>query len=253
MKFRKVLGLTLVGTMALSTFIASAEYNPGKIVTGPITTLSIDATEKPQDSYEGIHFSLVVNNKGLDAKVYTSEEGTIMIPLRTISEALGYEVKWNMEKRVIELTKGAHFITAKAEEDYYTFGKMAPMKLGTASELLEGRTYVPLNFVNDVLRIDGQVDETGVITISSEKETYIKKTGTINKVISREKTNQILIGDMTDGIILNITDQTEITTKDNEKLTFEDLKEGMEIEAFHDLIMTMSLPPISNAQKIIVK
>lgn len=351
MRFKKVLGFTLAGAMmASSLVIASAEYNPNKVVQGPVTTMSIDVNEKPQDSYNGFHFVLVVDGKGLNPqenKVYIKNDA-IMIPLRIISEALGYKIQWNDEARTVELSNGPHWIIVKPGEDYYSFGKMAPVTLGTPAEISEDRTYVPLNFLTDILKVEAAMDETGVISITSEKpaakqdalletqgeiveinktekgtmlgikgqkidegydsiilhitdETplvnpitdesitvedlkqgdFVRafygpavtrsippqgkaekievlkgvtvRTGTITDIISSEKTNQILIGDRVNGIILTITDETKIVTKDNKELEFTALKKGMEIEAYHSLIQTMSLPPISSAEKIIVK
>lgn len=350
MRFRKVLGFTLVGAMFASSLVASAEYNPNKVVQGPVTTMSVDVNEKPQDSYDGFHFVLVVDGKGLNPqenKVYTKDDA-IMVPLRIISEALGYKIQWNDEARTVELSKGPHWIMVKPGEDYYSFGKMAPVKLGTAAEISEDRTYVPLNFLTDILKVEAVMDETGVINITSEKTAskqdslleiqgeiveinktekstmlWIKgqkidegydsivlhiteetplinpitdenisiedlkkgdtvrgfygpkltrsippqgqaekievlkgvtvRTGTITDIISNDKTNQILIGDRINGIVLTISDETKIVTEDNKELEFEALEKGMEIEAYHSLIMTMSLPPISSAQKIMVK
>ncbi|SKC54224.1 copper amine oxidase N-terminal domain-containing protein [Maledivibacter halophilus] len=350
MKFNKILVFTIAGTILTSSLIASAEYNPNKVTKGPITTMNVKVSEELQDSYDNMKFVLVINGKGLDLKennIYT-KDNTIMIPLRIVSKALEYEIKWNNEEKTIDLTKGPHWITIKPGEDYYTFGKKAPIKLGTASEILKDRTYVPLSFLTDVLNIDVSIDETGVININSENSISEKKelleiqgeiteinktekstmiwikgkktdageksvilhindetpivnpitdeelsikdlkegdtvrgfygpamtksippqgkaekiqilkditvrTGKITSIMNNEKANQILIGDKANGIVLNISKETKIVTQDNKELSFEDLEEGMEIEAFHSIIMTMSLPPISSAQKIVVK
>lgn len=350
MKFKKTLVFTIAGTMLASSFIASAEYNPNKVIKGPITTMNIEVSEKPLDSYGDINFVLEVDEQGLDPKesnLYI-KDNTVMIPLRIVSEALGYEINWNNKARTAELMKGPHWITVKPGEDYYAFGKMAPIKLGTASEISNNRTYVPFNFLTDVLNVKATIDEAGVIDISSEKlesnqkellkihgeiaeinktekstMIWIKekntneeqdsiilhitdktpivnpitdeklsikdlkkgdmvrgfygpattksippqgkaekiqvlrdvtiKLGKITNIINKDNTRQILIGDRSNGMILNIDEETKIITENGDELSFEALKEGMEIEAFHSLIMTMSLPPMSSAEKIIIK
>lgn len=347
MNLKKTLGLTLAGVLITSNLTVFAEYNPDKVIEGPVTTLSIDVTKEPRDSVVGMKFNLVVNGQAFnpqETKVYLKENGTVMIPLRAVSEALGYKVKWNGDVNTVELTKGAQWIMVKLGEDYYCFGKMAPQKLGTVAELTEDRTYVPLNFAEEILKADVQMDETGGITINAEKisaqcitgiiktinktekstmvtiegngidkeevDTIILhigentklvnpitnegltiddlkegdtvrgyygpavtmsipaqsaaekieiikdaalKTGVITNIMNNGKSNQILIGDMMNGIILTITDETKIVTEDNKELNFSDIKKGMEVDAFHSMVVTASIPPMSSAVKIIVK
>lgn len=358
MKLKREIGLTLIGLMISTNAMAIADNSTDKPLIQPVLINSIETTNTkvttdiPLDSYEGLHFVLVVNGKGIDpkdTKVYINEKDNIMIPLRVVSEALGYDVKWNNEAKLAELIRKAQYITVKPGEDYYTFSKMAPIELGVASEIKENRTYVPINFIKDVLRLDYFMDETGVINIKDESTLVEKKSefgiqgeiksitklddntrilvegksfdegysdsiifnisenteiinplnneivsiddlkegdtintfyngvltrsippqgnaekieilknvafksGTITEINKNEKYTQILIGDRMSGIMLNINNDTKIVTDENEVLRIEDLKVGMEIHAYHDLIMTMSLPPISNAQKIVVK
>jgi hypothetical protein len=351
MKFNKVLVFTLAGAMLASGIVASAEYSPNKALQEPVPISSLNVNEKPQDSYEGFHFVIVINGTALNPeenKVYMKDDDTIMIPLRAVTETLGYEIQWNNEARVVELLKGPNLIMVKPGEDYYSFGKMAPVKLGTASEILKGTTYVPLNFLTDILKVETVMDETGGINITSQqtetkestllqtlgKISEINKTekgtslwiegensdegydsivlhineetplidpitdktlsikdlkqgdsvrafygpaltrslppqgqaeriellkdvtvkaGVITDIMSYDKTNQILIGDKVNGIVLTISDKTKIITEDNKELAFTDLKKGMDIEAYHSLMATMSLPPISSAEKIVVK
>ncbi|WP_026896071.1 copper amine oxidase N-terminal domain-containing protein [Clostridiisalibacter paucivorans] len=352
MKFKNIVVLTIAGTVFVSSTIVSAEYNPNKKeINGPVTTTKIVTTNDDSPMDLDTDFTMVINGKGLDLKetrVYVSKDGDIMIPLRRLGKALGYEVKWNGEKRIIELIKENQYIMVKVDEDYYSFGRMAPMQLGTIPEINEGNTYVPLKFVKDVLRAQVSTDETGIINIrsdqssniddllstkvgdivsisktdkdisilveenilGSEEKSQIKlyigdetkivnpltnekldiedlnegdrvrtfygpmitysippqspakrievldeidiKTGKITKIMTN-KNSQILIGDRMNGMVLNISEETKIVNKDNEELKFEDLKEEMDVDVFHDLAVTRSLPPISNAKKIIVK
>ncbi|WFD09716.1 stalk domain-containing protein [Tepidibacter hydrothermalis] len=124
--------------------------------------------EIPQDSIGGFHFVLVINNEGIKTNVYQKEDGTIMVPLRLVSEKLGYEVKWIEENRSIEIKKGAQYTSVKPGEDKYFFAKMAPISLGAAPEIKDSTTYVPFKFVSDILKVDASMDETGVITINNK-------------------------------------------------------------------------------------
>ncbi|MCK8061663.1 MULTISPECIES: stalk domain-containing protein [unclassified Fusibacter] len=71
---------------------------------------------------------LLVNGARIDAGFYTEGEH-VMVPLRAISEAFGYQVAWFGEDKHIELTKGPRFVYVKTSENYYANGKMAPMTL----------------------------------------------------------------------------------------------------------------------------
>ncbi|MCT4605138.1 MAG: copper amine oxidase N-terminal domain-containing protein [Marinisporobacter sp.] len=346
MKFKKIIGITLIGvTLVSSMAFVFAQDQPKKVAGEPSATLIM-----PQDSFGGLHRNVVINDKGLnpeDTKVYIKEDGVTMIPLKLISEALGYEVKWNNEKKVIELTKGSQWIMVKGEADEYTFGKMAPVSLGTIPEIKDGRTYVPLNFITDLLRLEVVRDETGTIHINSKKSqveksllytdgkiTEIQKTdgntrilvegitkgegyasiilnineettiqdpiegkeilvenlkkgdqirafygpavtrslppignaekiewinhvaildGEITNIQRDDKNTSVLVGSMTDGVMLIIDDETKIVTKDHKELSIKDLKKGMKITAYHELAMTMSIPGMTGAKKIIIK
>lgn len=341
---RRVTSLVLVGSLILgSTMTSLAEENNFQEDLMPIPVLY--TTNKIQDNH------LIINEKDIllgSEKIYKLEDKTFMIPLRLVTEELGYEVKWNEEINAVELIKGPHWIMIKTDEDYYSFGKMAPVRLGTTAEIINGITYVPMNFFTDILRVDAKCDSTGTVKItdqtskvvssvictagkiteviksdtktmvqietmgnnegyegvlilnvnestalidpvtnekltiddlrvgdtirgyygpaisasippqaSAEKIEILRNaavfTGNITEVRSGVKYKQVLIGDYMNGIILTITDQTRIVSDENTEFKFQDLKQGMEIEAFHDLVMTMSLPPITTAQKIVVK
>ena len=45
--------------------------------------------------------------KVVEAIVFSGINGVVMIPIREISEKLGYEVKWNQKDFSVEVSKGA--------------------------------------------------------------------------------------------------------------------------------------------------
>ncbi|AFS79662.1 copper amine oxidase domain-containing protein [Gottschalkia acidurici 9a] len=104
--------------------------------------------------------------KALKNNMYTSK-GVTMIPLREISESLGYKVSWNKENKLAGLSKGNKFIKVGLNEDKYSFEKMI-LKLGAESEVKDGTTYVPLDFTNKVLKLNLEVSEDGTILIDKE-------------------------------------------------------------------------------------
>ena len=86
------------------------------------------------------HDTITVNGSVLENSKVIEDNGTKMIPLRAICEALGFEVTWNNEARRIEIIKMPAYITLTPDEDGYTFAKTAPIQLGKAPFLRDDRT-----------------------------------------------------------------------------------------------------------------
>jgi len=90
-----------------------------------------------------------VNGEITDApSAFVNEDDMVMVPLRAIAEALGYEVEWNQESQSV--TVGSS-IFLKIGEDSYTFEQMAPIELKAAPKIVEGHTFVPLSFFRTVV------------------------------------------------------------------------------------------------------
>ncbi|WP_217560761.1 stalk domain-containing protein [Paenibacillus sp. GbtcB18] len=102
--------------------------------------------------------SLVVGGEVLSAKqgsLYTTAEGTTMVPLRVTAEKLGFQLKWNQEQWAAELSKGAVWTSVYKNKDAYTINKMAPISLGEAAVIKEdGNMYVPASFFSKILKAD---------------------------------------------------------------------------------------------------
>ena len=87
-----------------------------------------------------------------------------MVPLRAVAEALGYEVIWEGATQSVYLN---NVISLTIGKDYYTRGRMAPIELGTAPELTDSRTYVPLSFFKQVIGMNNATYFEGVIEINN--------------------------------------------------------------------------------------
>ncbi len=96
-------------------------------------------------------YSVSVNESVLDLKdfiPYISGE-QIMIPVRLISEKLGFQVSWNEAEESIHLENGTVHTTVYIGEDSYymasstAIGMSAPCSLGAAPELKGNTSYVP--------------------------------------------------------------------------------------------------------------
>lgn len=119
---------------------------------------------------------------------------------------------------------------------------------------VKGTLYVPASFFSEVLQVNVAVDGTKVNITSEEevkKETVV---GTITEVIHNEERKAVHInGTGTEGIVLNVDENTVIRDAEGKKIELKDLAKGMKIEAVHSLAMTMSLPPQTYAYEISVK
>ena len=87
-----------------------------------------------------------------------------MIPLRLVGEALGYEVSWNQDTKTAELVKDVQWTAVTIGEDKYNYHKML-VELGTAPILIDSRTYVPLSFIEEILKANVEVIEDDNIII----------------------------------------------------------------------------------------
>ncbi len=157
-----------------------AQTNPIKVIvldeekaqpTQPTSTEQPkDTEEKPSEesiSSEDIK-QLVVDGKVLDTnKPFVNNEGVVMVPLRAVSEALNYSVKWNEEINGIMLD---NVITLKVGEDYYTHAKATGIELGTAPVLVDGVTYVPLKFFKEVTQMNNAYVFEGQVIINNDEK-----------------------------------------------------------------------------------
>ncbi|MCE5171161.1 copper amine oxidase N-terminal domain-containing protein [Paenibacillus profundus] len=112
--------------------------------------------------------NLVIDGQSVAANIAVDGQ-YLLVPLRTVMDSLGYDLKWNAEHKSIEATKGAQWTSVQLNKDQYNFAKM-PIQLGKASVLKDNMMYVPLQFVSEVLKADVTLDEQGNITIQSQSE-----------------------------------------------------------------------------------
>ncbi len=231
--------IAATAVLAASTVISFAEYDPNKVVSeNQIATKMITP-----------EFKINVNGVEIDAPLPFEKEGMLMLPLRTITETLGYEVEWQGETGTIILTKGPVYITMNAFEDGYTFSRTAPMLLGTAPILIEGVTFVPAEFITQVIGGAYRTEADGSIKIFDAE---LKDIALIDAVNAEEK--QITVNDIVMGtVVLNISEETTITDEEGNPVKFEELEEGLTLKVTYGEAMTMSLPPINNPSVIVVK
>jgi hypothetical protein len=159
-------GKKLLVIYGASTRSIPAQTNPEKIVVFPDEEeVPSDVVVEEEDQAVSIDVSamdIVVNDRKIDAPAaYNDEQGTVMVPLRAVAEALGFDVKWDNKLQSVMVGKA---ISLKIGEDNYLYAKTAPIKLGTAPALVNGTTFVPLSFFKEVAKVsnayvfEGQID-----------------------------------------------------------------------------------------------
>lgn len=108
---------------------------------------------------------VIINEKSLELPLI-SENDIVLIPVREIAESLGYDVIWNGHNNPIEISKGAQWTSIQLGDNSYTFAKMSPFELEKAPKLINSKTYVPVSFINEVLKTDTNINE-GTLEIKS--------------------------------------------------------------------------------------
>jgi len=157
-------GLRLAVFYDVSTRSDPAITTPKRII---VLALA-DAVPLPEEVPAEVKFAwdgmpLVVEDVNLtDAPpIVVLEDDTVMVPLRAAAEALGYDVNWDAATKGVRLGVAINLWIGK---DEYNVGKMTPIELGAAPQLINGYTYVPLSFFKEVLGVnnafvfEGQVD-----------------------------------------------------------------------------------------------
>lgn len=200
-----------------------------------------------------------INGTKLDApKMFTSENNTVYVPVRAICEKLGMEVSWDDATEKVTISKLPVYITFNAHTDGYTFAKTAPMQLGSAPILEDGVTYVPINFIDEILQAEYDKADNGDINIKyeteTEPETDAAALADAIAVVKEDGVTKLIVNDRArnEEVVVNITDSTKITDEDGKALTIDAIESNSVLRIVYSEAMTLSLPPITNAESIVV-
>lgn len=156
-------GRILVVFHEFATASIPAQTTPSKIVVMYETAIPVPETIPEEITYENI--SIVVNGEEIEAPTpFINESDMVMVPLRPVAEALGFEINWDDETKSVMVGKG---ISLKIGEDYYVYMRTAPITLGHAPILVDERTYVPMSFFKEVLRMGTVYFFEGQLVIDS--------------------------------------------------------------------------------------
>ena len=142
--------------IALKQIEAAKNATPAPTA-APETTAAPEVTEAPQVSYAGL-VNVVIGDKNV-SDVY-AKDNTTMVPLREVAEAAGFTVTWDAENRAVILNDGVYSL--KIGENSYVKGKMMPLTLSAAPEIVNDLTYVPAEFFAEVTE-SATVDGTSLV------------------------------------------------------------------------------------------
>lgn len=97
------------------------------------------------------------------------DNNKILLPLRDFLESLGTNVYWNKESRMITVYKDNTFVKMQIDsKTAYKNGKSFTLK--NAPEIINGKTYVPVEFFVDTFNMILKVEDNNVfITSSNDK------------------------------------------------------------------------------------
>lgn len=106
---------------------------------------------------------LVVSDKPVQAPAaYLDDNDNVMVPLRAIVEALDLKLKWNAADKSMVIDDS---ISLKINENRYANADNEAIQLGAAPTLVDGNTYVPLNFFTDVVGLNNAYVFEGQINV----------------------------------------------------------------------------------------
>jgi hypothetical protein len=199
---------------------------------------TIDTSNQKYDTFgKLIEKNIIIDGEALN-KNSTVVNGHLMIPLRETLETLGYEIKWNNDTRSVDIKKSNQWTSIKINDNSYFKNKMAPQPLSHAPVIIDGSTFIPVEFLNVILDLGLLVNE-GNLTVSENdmaihsghiQKIKYKADGKISITISSKEMPDTL-SDLT--IIHASTDTTYFNTS---------LEQGKLIHVISPPVMTMSLP-----------
>lgn len=151
----KLTSQKLLVVYTFTTKSLPAQTTPEKIIVLDALTDNIENNVSLMD--------IVVNNQVIKAPAaFKNNDKTVMVPIRAISEALGYKVTWDKSSKTVRLNNSVSLTVGK---DYYTLGKMAPISLKAVPVSYKGKVYVPLKFFKEVIGTTTADIEGGQIII----------------------------------------------------------------------------------------
>jgi len=179
-------------------------------------------------------------NEMIDSELKAKRiNGITMVPLSPVLKAMGYSVKWVEETRSVEIFQGAQWTSVTIDKNAYFRNRMAPWALSTAPTIIEGRSYVPVEFIAEILGKAIQVENGNLKFADSE---VVIHRGYVKEIAYDEiGTKTITLTTVKDST--DVMDEIVIHTSKAYTHYNKEFKEGDSINVVSSMIMTMSIPP----------
>lgn len=204
-------------------------------------TESIEMTEIMDGKVEVDAESRKVVYKGEEVGYFGIEDynGITMVPLSSSLKALGYEVTWNGETRSVDIQKGAQWTSIKIGENAYFKNRMAARPLSAEPIIIDGYTYVPAEFLVEILGIGVQVENGSLVLSDMEAVVH---SGYVTD-IQYDETGTMTITIASEEGSTDYMNMTVIHTSDAYTYYNTEVEVGKYIHVASPMMMTMSLPP----------
>jgi hypothetical protein len=108
---------------------------------------------------------IVVNGEIIEAPLPTVDgfNGTILVPLRAVAEALGLTITWNGADRSILVDGNEISIKMWIDGSYYSESGQTSLDFGPSPQLIDGYTYVPFYFFRELFEFDAYIFEGQIV------------------------------------------------------------------------------------------
>ncbi|MDP4093208.1 MAG: copper amine oxidase N-terminal domain-containing protein [Bacillota bacterium] len=185
---KKILSIILASTVVISLFSITAYATKGGNGKGssnnPAKSKTVTSQSQPTSVNNG-------NGKGSGNTVHVIAKGEILkfdvppvikngstlIPVRTITNALGAQIQWDKETGTVTITKGDTTIVITLGSSTATVNG-TQVQISAPAELISNHTMVPIRFIAEALnqKVDWDKD-TGSVTIGDGTDTSTDTSG----------------------------------------------------------------------------
>ena len=140
--------------------------------------------------------NLTLNGKRVRNSDIYFRNNELMLPIRNVAEAFNLDLSWDSKTRTASLDDKAIVAKATTNDYYYSYGAMADIRLDITPEVRNGRMYVPLDFLSEVLKANVGMD--------GSKITVTLNVAPANVAIKMHEIAKSQISSLQDGGINNI-------------------------------------------------
>lgn len=195
-----------------------------------VSTLSLydENTKLIKMKVDDVNYKINGISKKMDAKPFIRNSRTL-VPLRFIVEAIGGEVNWNGESRVVTVNNNGKVIELTIDSNEIKINGKS-FKIDQPAIIKGDRTYVPIRFIAENLDMSvNYINETREIEISSygtkNEVDVLDMNQEENKLENKNSVNQNQVEEnqnVVENVEVNSKDNLNNDGKNNDKLVNED-------------------------------